>query len=322
MTQPTEPQIKYSLHSLRDALEQAEGQAARLDRSNIKAFLVGLDQVEQMFSAYGQDDDAIRAEQTRWKSLQKRIDANPGMVVTAAATAGGLPKLRSQHAPAAGSWWHADAAVARGRTQTLRRVGMVVGAVVVVALAWWGFTAFFPATDTPADAATAIEQLVTAQKWPEALAVVAKARQTQPDDADLLIWEAVLNEQVGNRAEAQSSLTQAQQTFMGQPAAFWTLVGSYRQQTGNLGGAEEAGQQALALAPQDAQVTFLLGSVAEARGDMVEAADYFSQTVALAGDANPELGVMAKVRMGYLLPRAEPLPNPAPVQVITQTVAP
>jgi tetratricopeptide (TPR) repeat protein len=322
MTQLTEVPANNSLHSLRDALEQAERQIVRLDRENIKPFLIGLDRIEQMFAEYGQDKGAVRAEETRWESLRSRLSANPGLVVTAAANAGGLAKLRSQMPPALGPWWHLDAAVAQGRIQMLRRAAMIIGAIAVVALVWWGVTAFFPSTDAPADTTAAIEQLVTAQKWPEALTVVAQARQTQPNEPELLVWEAVLNEQIGNTALAQTSLAQAQQTFVGEPAAFWLLVGTHRQQAGNLQGAEEAGQQALVVAPQDAQVTFLLGSVAEARGDMVQAADYFSQTIALAGDTNPELGVMTKMRMGNLMPRIEALPNPAPDQTATPTAKP
>jgi len=322
MTQNTQPQTQNSLHTLRDALEQAERQVVRLDRENINAFLIGLDRIDQMFAEHGQDTGSMRAEETRWESLRKRIAANPQLVVTAAANAGGLVKLRSQHAVAGGPWWHLDTEVARRRNQMLQRAGLAMGAVVVVALIWWGVTTFFPSADTLTDTTNAIEQLVTAQKWPEALAVVAQARQTQPDEAELLVWEAVLNEQVGNAAQAQTRLAQAQQQFVGEPAAFWTLVGNHRQQVGNLSGAEAAGLQALVAAPQDAQVTFLLGSVAEARGDMVQAAAYFSQTIALAGDTNPELGVITKVRMGNLMPRVEALPNPAPVQTITQTVTP
>jgi len=322
MTQITEIPAKNSLQSLRDALEQAERQVVRLDRNNIKTFLVGLDRIEQMVTEYGQNKSAIRAEETRWNSLRNRTSANPGLVATAAANAGGLDKLRSQHPPALGSWWHLDSVVSGRRTQALKRSGLAIGVVVVVALVLWGVRAFFPSANALTDTTTAIEQLVTAQKWPEALATVEKARQTQPDEAELLVWEAVLNEQVGDAAQAQSTLAQAQQTFVGQPAAFWTLVGNHRQQVGNLDGAEAAGQQALATAPQDAQVTFLLGSVAEARGDMVQAADYFSQTIALAGDTNPELGIITKMRMGNLMPRVEALPNPEPAQTITQTTKP
>lgn len=323
MTQITEePTTNHSLHDLRDALEQAERQFVRLDRENIVAFLVGLDRIAAIFAGYGEGKSVVHAEAGRWESLQKRIAAKPGLVVTAAANAGGLTKLRSQHAPALGSWWHLDTMMAQGRTQTLKRVGIAIGAIAVVALLWWGYTTFFPAVASSADATTTIEQLVAAQKWPEALAAVTNARQTSPDDAALLTWEAVLNEQLGNATQAQIVLTQAQQKFAGPPAAFWTLVGTARQQVGNLPGAAEAGQQALALAPEDAQVTFLLGSVAEASGDMVQAAAYFNQTIALAGDANPELGVMAKTRMGYLMPSIEPQPNPAPAETLTNTFAP
>ena len=322
MTQITEVPSNHSLQSLRDALEQAERQVVRLDRGNIQAFLTGLDQIEQIFAGYGADQGAVRAEAARWESLRSRLTANPGLVVTPAANAGGLAKLRSQQPPALGPWWHLDAAMARGRSKTMKRVGMDIGAVVLGALVWWGMMTFFPSSGSQTDTTTAIEQLVTAQKWPEALAVVVQARQTQPADADLPLWAAVLYEQVGNVTLAQTTLTQAQQQFGGDPAAFWTQIGTYRQQVGNLAGAEDAGQQALAAAPQDPQVTFLLGSVAEARGDMVQAANYFSQTIALAGDTNPELGVMTKVRMGNLMPSLEALPNPAPAETLTQTVTP
>ena len=170
--------------------------------------------------------------------------------MTAAADAGGLSKLRSQYATAAGPWWYLDAAVARRRTQTLKRAGLAIGAVVVVALVVWGVMTFFPATNALIDTNNAVEQLVTAQQWPEALALVKQARQTLPAEPELLVWEAILQEQLGNTAEAQTSLAQAQQTFVGQPAAFWTLVGNQRQQAGNLRDAEAAGQQALALAPK------------------------------------------------------------------------
>jgi len=159
--------------------------------------------------------------------------------------------------------------------------------------------------------------LVTDQKLPDALALVEKARQTKPNEPELLVWDAVLNEQLGDAARAKTSLAQAQQKFVGQPAAFWTLVGNHRQQVGNLPGAEEAGQQALTLAPRDANATFLLGSVAEARGDTVQAATFFSETVILAGDGNAQLGVIAKMRMGNLMQRVEPVAGAAPVPTTT-----
>jgi predicted Zn-dependent protease len=320
MTQNIEPQTKHSLHTLRDALEQAERQFARLDGSNIKTFLGLLDQIEQTFIELGDDESARRAEEGRWVSLRNRIEAKPQLIVAAAAHAGGLAKLRAQHPPATGPWWHVDTAVTSRRTQTLKRAGITIAAVVVVvALVLWGINAFTPSSGSLAISTAQIEELVTAKKLPDALAAVEKARQALPNDPELLVWEAVLNEQVGNAGPAKTSLAQAQQKFVGQPAAFWTLVGNHRQQVGNLAGAEQAGQQALTTAPQDANATFLLGSVAEARGDTIQAATFFSKTVALAGNSNAQLGVIAKMRMGNLTQQVGPVAGAAPVPTMTLT---
>lgn len=317
MTAKLEAQPKSSLQTLRAALEQAERQLTRLNGSTIKAFLMQLDQIEQMFSDLGGDENALRAEAGRWLTLRNRIEAKPQLLLNAAAQAGGLAKMRSQHPPATGPWWHVDSAVANRRAQLWKRTGMVIAAVVVVgALALWAINAVTPAAESPTNATTQIEQLVTAQKLPDALAVVEKARQTTQNDPELLIWDAVLNEQLGHAVSAKISLAQAQQKFVGQPAAFWTLVGTHRQQVGNLKGAEQAGQQALALAPQDAAATFLLGSVAEARGDTLKAAAFFSKTVALAGNGNAQLGVIAKMRMGNMV---APAAGAAPVPTLPLT---
>lgn len=317
-TQKIETPTKTTLRSLQATLEQAERQFARLDGSNIKTFLLLLDQIDRMFGELGRDESTLRAEMGRWSSLLSRIDAKPQFLLSAAAHAGGLAKLRSQNPPATGPWWHVDARLTHQRAQTMKRVSITLAAVVVAAaLVFWGVNAFTPAAGSSATTATQIEQLVTAQNLPAAQAVVTKALQTTPTDPELLVWDAVLNEQLGNAAQAKASLAQAQQKFVGQPAAFWTMVGNHRQQVGNLAGAEQAGQQALALAPQDANVTLLLGSIAEARGDTVQAAHFFSQTVTLAGNANPQLVVIAKMRLGNLSQQVGALPS---AQTITQTL--
>jgi tetratricopeptide (TPR) repeat protein len=326
MNQFVESRPNSSLNSLRNALEKAERSAVHLDASNIEATLMLLDQIEQMFAEFGQDKSTLRSEEGRWQGLCNRISAKPELVTAAAAHAGGLAKLRAQNPPAAGFWWHLDAQLAQRRAQTLKRTAITVGAVVaVVALVLWGINYFASPNSKAgslANTTSQVEKLVQEQKWQEALAVVKKARQTLPDEPALLVWEGVLTEQLGDSTGAATNLEQARQKLADQPVVYWMLVGNARLQVGNLDGAEQAAQQALVLAPQDAQVTFLLGSVAEARGNTIQAADFFSKTVALAGDANPQLGVIAKVRMGNLLQRAEPLPQAAPSPIVTQTLTP
>lgn len=143
MTRIVESQPKSLLYSLRDALKQAEQQIVRLDGSNIKEFLVGLDQIEQMFTEYAQDKGLIRAEVARWERISRRIETRPGLVNSAATAHGGLIELRSQHPPAAGPWWHSDTEIASRRNQLLKRtrILIIIGTIVVVALLWWGIAA-------------------------------------------------------------------------------------------------------------------------------------------------------------------------------------
>jgi tetratricopeptide (TPR) repeat protein len=319
-----QPQSTASLHGLRDALEQAERQIVRLDRTNIQGFLVQLDRIEQMWTEYD-DPSAMRAEEARWQSLLKRITTSPQLLTAAIAQVGGLTKLRSQNPPATGLWWHVDEQVADQRNQTWRRLGILVGVVALVVLAFWIINNFVlrnAGTAAVADPSQQIDQLVETQDWQEAFTVVEAARQNSPDDVNLLVWQAVLAEQLGDNERGQSSLNQAKEAFVGSPAAFWTLVGNLRLQVGNWDSAEEAGRQALMLVPEDAEVTFLLGRVAEARGDMVQAADYFNQTVTLAGDSNPELVALVKIRLGNLLQSVAPMPGPAPTPDSTRTATP
>jgi cytochrome c-type biogenesis protein CcmH/NrfG len=319
-----QPQSTPSLHELRSALDHAERQVGRLDGTNIQEFLVQLDNIEQMWTEYD-DPSTVSAEAARWQSLVQRITTNPQLLTRAAAQVGGLSKLRAQHPPATGLWWHVDKQVAGQRKQTWRRVGLIGGAAAVVVLAFWLISNFMSGNGTTTgtvDTSQQIDQLVEAQNWQEARSVVETARQTSPDDSNLLVWEAVLAEQLGDSERAQTSLSQAEEMFAGPPAAFWTLVGDLRLRAGNLEGAEEAGQQALALAPEDAEVTFLLGRVAEARGDMAQAVDYFERTVTLAEDSNPQLVVVVRMRMSGLLQAIDSLPDQEPTPDPTQSAPP
>jgi len=312
-----------SLQMLRDGIAQAEKQILHLDRTNIEDFLLQLDQNEKMFGDFGADQTAILAESGRWSSLLKRLTSQPQLIVDATSYVGGLPKLRSKHQPATGFWWHMDDAIKQRRIQTIKKVAMALGAIVVIAgvmiLAINFFTRGNQSATVAANSSATIEQLVVDGKWQEALTQVQIARTASPQQNELLIWESILSEKLGDSTRAQAALAEAQQNPSGTNAEFWTLVGTDRQIAGDLEGAEQAAQRALVNAPQDPQVTFLLASIAEARGDSLQAADYFSKTIALAEGTNPELIVVAKMRMGMLMQQVQPIPVPMPEQTITTT---
>src|SRR4051794_8793993 len=218
-TSATQPKSTASLQALRDALEKAERQLVRLDRTNVQQFLVLLDQIEQMWTEYD-DPSAMSAEEARWQSLLKRFAAKQKLVTTPAAQVGGLAKLRSQYPPATGMWWHVDDQVAGQRGQMWKRLGIGVAVLALIVVGIWIINSLTTRnTAGAADASQQIEQLVGQHSWPAAFTAVETARKSSPDDVDLMVWEAVIAEQLGRTDQAKSSLTQAQTKFTGTPAA-------------------------------------------------------------------------------------------------------
>lgn len=317
MAHAIESRATSPANALRDALDTAERQVVAVDATTIEDFLCSLDQIEVLFEELAPNKSDLRSEEVRWESLLNRINSKPGPLVAAAAKAGGLPQLRTQHAPATSFWWHLDTEVAQRRAQALKRTAKTVVIVVgVIAVALWAVNYFFP-PDPKAVLITSAtgeaQQLIMDQKWPEALKPIQTALKTLPDDPELLIWEGVLYEQLGQPVPAKASLDHAQYELKEQPVAFWLQLGNTRLQVNNLTGADQATQQALALAPDDPQANFLVGNVAEAQGDTVKAIEVFSRTFALAEKSNPQLAVIARVRMGNLLQRVNPFATTPPI---------
>lgn len=307
----TEKRSHSPVEQLREALDKADRQIVSLDGNNVEEFLVLLDRIEQMFVDLAASEDELRGEAGRWESLQSRILTKPDPIPAAAAKRGGLPSLAALHPPAAGFWWHLDAEVRRRRGQAIKRFVLTSSSVVLVLVTLlWGVDYFFPpdpATILVSNTTSAVEQLAMESKWGEALVQVQAARQTLPDEPELLVWEAVLYEQLGETDAAQASLTRAQSLTPDQPVGLWIMVAMKRFQVNNLDGAEAAIQEALASNPDDAQSHFWLANIAEARGDQRLAIELFTQTSELARAADdPQLEVMAKFRMGMLMQQANP----------------
>ena len=307
----TEKRSHSPVEQLREALDKADRQIVSLDGNNVEEFLVLLDRIEQMFVDLAASEDELRGEAGRWESLQSRILTKPDPIPAAAAKRGGLPSLAALHPPAAGFWWHLDAEVRRRRGQAIKRFVLTSSSVVLVLVALlWGVDYFFPpdpATILVSNTTSAVEQLAMESKWGEALVQVQAARQTLPDEPELLVWEAVLYEQLGETDAAQASLARAQSLTPDQPVGLWIMVAMKRFQVNNLDGAEAAIQEALVINPDDAQSHFWLANIAEARGDQRLAIELFTQTSELARAADdPQLEVMAKFRMGMLMQQANP----------------
>ena len=294
-------------NSLREDLAQAERVIVQVRRDNVAPFLQLLDRIEDRFGQLEASGVDLRPEYTRWTSLHSKLQREAGRVVRAANLAGGLEKLRQNNAPARGAWWHLDTVVAANRRHLIRRWSISVGTIAILLVIIWALLTYvFPPDPNiviVSEATSSLQQLAFEARWQEALAVIdeAKAQLTEAD-VELLIWEAVIAEKVGQTSRAQEALSAAKARIAaGQQSAYWWTLGSIRLSVGDVEEARAAGDEALALDPNDPQGYFLLASVAELEGDTITAIDLLEKTFELAADGNPQLAVIARVRMGNLL---------------------
>ncbi len=203
----------------------------------------------------------------------------------------------------------------------LVRLGTIVGTVVGgVLLAYWTMQTFFPPDPLDvlyADVMYQLDQYSMEQNWPDALAVIDANLDQLPAEPDMLIWRGVLEERLDHPEIAKANLTQAQEMMQETEVVFLNTLANRRLQTGDLDGAEPALAQALTLEPENPQAYFLLGGLAEARGDNSLAMEYYNRVFDLAEASDPQLAVIARVRVSQLMQSPNVFPTPIPTEMPT-----
>ena len=302
-------------NQLRDELDIIERQIVTLHGSDGETFLLRLDRIDRMFDELNQDGVDLRSEQGRWEGVLSRLTSKPRPIVRAIG-ARQFGKLRQQHPPATGQWWHQDQVVMeRTRKKITRFVITAVAIVGAIALILWGVDTFFPPDPTTVamvEVSSNVDKYVLEQDWESALAEVEEAVALFPDEPELLMRKSVLAQQLGDDESAAESLASAEELVADKPALFWSQMGTYYLQVTDFENAKLAGEKSLEYNPDEPQAYFLLAGIAEAEGNSREAIDHFEKTFELAEDDNPQLAVIAKVRMGYLMQSINPFPESTP----------
>lgn len=293
---------------LREDLDEAERLVARITSENVERFLQLLDRIDiqltQLSTNSGLD---LRPEKTRQESLLSRVENNPQPIAAAAGRAGGMDKLRARNPNADGFWWRLDALVAAQRRSAARRFTFTIGGIILffAALYFGVYTLFPPDPDVLVvnDATNQLPDLALEGRWEEALALVEQSQsQLSTPDVELLIWEGVIAEKLGMTERAETVLAEARRRIDADSQdLYWVTLGNTRVMAADLDGAQAAAESALALDPQEAQAYFLLGNIAESRGDVLGAVENYERTFEYSSESNPQLAVIARVRMGTLL---------------------
>ncbi|MEM7537817.1 MAG: tetratricopeptide repeat protein [Chloroflexota bacterium] len=289
---------------LRKELDTTERQIVSATAETIEEFLLRLDKIEERILAFKEANIDVRPEEGRWQGILSRLSTKPGELVRKVGS-GQFPRLRRKYPTAENFWWYLDQEAGRRQRQAIKRLVTTIAIVVgVVVGGYWTINTLFPPnpdTILVVESTGEIEQRILEEDWAGALEIAQAGLQILPDEPELLLWQAVLAEQLEDADLFNESIEQASVTLSDRLELMWIYIGNRRIQVGNLEGAQAAAETALELNPDEPQGTFLLGSVAEFQGDFVKAVDLFDKTFLQAEDDNPQLAVIAKVRMGQLM---------------------
>jgi len=295
---------------LRAALDGAEKIVARLKVDEVENFLVGLDRMESQFQALTAGGLDLRPEYTRLESLISRLHGQPKLITAPAAQVGGLSSLRQKNPPAIGEWWHLDAVEAARRQKLIRRLVTNLATILgVLLIGYILLTYIFPPDPNAVLSSGATGQLpdlIARGEWEAADKLIAETlAQMTEDDVEMFIWQSVVARHFGREKEADAAFAKAQAAvpLENQPV-FWSTVGNVYLAARDMAGATAAAQEALAINPDEGQAYFVLASVAEAAGDVPGAIAQFEKAFELTADNNPQLAVIARVRMGMLMQSA------------------
>ena len=146
-----------------------------------------------------------------------------------------------------------------------------------------------------------IEKAVDVQDWDTAWTVAQAGLESSENATEVLLWAAVIEERRDNPEQAAAYVEEALSDPNIPPYNIWVTLGTNRLRARDVDGAECAAYAALETDPDNAQAHFLIASVAEAIGDAQRAVDYFNKTYDLADNSQPQLQVIARVRLGYLM---------------------
>lgn len=289
---------------LRADLQELEKLLIKVNGRTIERTLKLLDKAYLQMAAMRDQGVDLKAEEGLWSGFEVRLQEAAGEFVRAARAHGGLATLRQHHAQTDGLWWHVDdvyrAQNRHSLFKALRWTGIVGGLVLAV---WIVLTYVIPPDETTVlltDITYNLEKSIDVRDFATSRQVVEDGLARTGNAVELLLWASVIAEQEGDPETAAAYLAEALDSDVPR-ARLWVSLGNNRLRAGDIEGAECAALTALDLEEENAQAHFLIASIAEMLGEIDRAIEYFNKTYDLAEQRQPQLAVIARVRMGNML---------------------
>ena len=307
---------------LRELIETVEERRPALGGMNSVGALDLLQTLDQTYLLFHQLEAAglnLLPEKGRFEAIQNSLKNKANMILKALGGPAVLAEHRPQPAPERERWWwYIHEIVAARNQRMLKRFAIM--AILILLILGGIFLAFetvlAPSPETVArldaenDGLTRFEE----GNYPEALAAVEKGLAVVPDDANLLIFKGILEEFLGQEAEAAQAFQAAQANLTDDPIAFYLGRGQLYLRVGEFEKAKEDAQQALALNENSSLGWLLLGQVFESQNEKFESMSAYERASELAlADNNYQVVVLARLglgRMGMVPPPFETTATP------------
>lgn len=293
---------------LREILGQCELQVVALKGSGAQAadFLGLLDKAHSLFHRLEAKGVDLRAERTRWETIEGQLDSRARVLVREVEKAGGLEQLRETTEPTPDRWWwFLDDKVRRQQKRLLRRC-IITGSIalmglIIAALLYQRFLAPDPLTVKRFRLERQAEQAIQQGDLESALTHYQALRKLAPDDPQVILGQGVLYEVLGQEQLAEQAYARARE-LLGNRQEFFTTRGMIYLELDQWEAAQSDSEAALALNPESALAYFILGNAHEAQGQLSEALKAFEQAadLALAQEDN-SFYALIKFRLGVLM---------------------
>jgi tetratricopeptide (TPR) repeat protein len=294
--------------NLRETLRQCELKTVALKGSGAEAIglLKLMDKAQSLFDQLETKGIDLRAERSRWETIERQLCSRAALLVREIQTAGGLAQLRETTEPTPDRWWwFLDEEVRHRRQQAFKRTAVrgIAGLLILViaGLLYQHFLAPDPLTKHALLLTERAEQAIQEGDLEEAVAEYEALRELTPDDLEVFLHLGVLYETLERDTDAAQAYARAHALLDSQEDLFlrWGMI---YLDVGQWESARARAEAALVLNPESAQGYFILASSYEAQGQITEAVDALQQAAELAyAQGDDTLYVLIKLRLGTLM---------------------
>jgi tetratricopeptide (TPR) repeat protein len=260
----------------------------------------------------------LRAEKSRWETLQSAVRAGAPRILRRARALGGLKELRRQYHPdgQAAWWWHLDQEVASRNRARLLRVGAIgLGGLALLVAGSLIVRTFFPIDPRVQEAAGKLMDGQTAIQYDgdygRALPFFREAVALTPDDSEAWLWLAATQQKLGDGAASAESFRRASE-LLPDAADFHSRRATVYLALGMLDESVSEADVVLAGDPENPQAHMILAGIYDARGEYTSAVEALQRAADFADRRNEsQISATARFQMGMLLQRMPLGPQPS-----------